>query len=48
MTIMWPLTTKGKRLDLSAPVGELTGFMEFVRDAGRAGLPSPSIKRGFD
>ena len=44
MSMMWPLTTEGKGLDLSAHWAELTGF---VYDAARDGLPAHELERGL-
>ena len=44
MSMMWPLTTEGKGLDLSAHLAVLTGF---VYDAARDGLPAHELERGL-
>jgi hypothetical protein len=44
MTMMWPLMTEGKGLDLSARLAELTGF---VAVAARDGLPAHELERGI-
>ena len=44
MTMMWPLMTEGKGLELSARLAELTGF---VAAAARDGLPAHELERGI-
>lgn len=44
MTMMRPLTTESKGLDLSAQLAEVTGF---VYDAAREGLPAHELEQGL-
>jgi hypothetical protein len=43
MTIMWPVTTEGKRLDVASRLEDLTGF---VCRAAHTGLPAHELERG--